>query len=182
MLKRVKKYIKNAILHNKHYQKIRWNKKYDEQDPYGYKNNPDDIRRKDRIIGIAKKYCPVNGYKMALDIGAGEGWITTDLPAEEIYGYDTSDIAMSRFPSNVKPIQSIHKDMVFDLIIATGVLYEGYGYKWIIKKINECASMIVITCNIKESEQGIGMLQGKEIFYEEFDYRNFVEILRVFKY
>ena len=171
---------KQLISNNRFLLKRRFNKVYKKEDPWNYKSNPEDIKRKDWIIGLAKKFCPDHRYKKALDIEAGEGWITTDLPAEEIYGYDVSDIAMSRFPSNIKPLHNVKGR--FDLIIATGVLYESYGYKWIIDKINKCASCVAITCNIKKLEYGIDRLQGKQVFCDEFSYRNYVEIIRVFKY
>lgn len=165
MLKIFKKYtrkIYQTICASNYYQKRMNNRSYKKEDPWKNKYNPAHIKRKEWIIGLAKKYGPVGGYKKAIDLGAGEGWITTDLPAEEIYGYDISDIAMSRFPANVKPLHIVNGK--FDLIIATGVLYKGYGYKWIIDKINECASSIVLTCHIKELEYGIDGIKGNQVF------------------
>src|SRR5690606_19701810 len=64
-------------------------------DPWNYQNTPDDLKRKEIIL---KHIEPCDTI---LDIGAGEGWITKDLPANEIYAIELSDIAASRFPKNV---------------------------------------------------------------------------------
>jgi hypothetical protein len=144
---------------------------YSNEDPWGYITNPDDSKRKEIILSLLDK------YDRALDIGCGEGFITKDLPAKEIYGYDVSDVAMKRLPSNVKPLKVIEGK--FDLIIATGVLYKQYDYKWILNKIKECACGTVITCNIKDWE--INDLEN-QVSEMEFPYREFTQKLRIYDF
>ena len=92
---------------------------YEKQDPWGFKNNPHDILRKEIIIEKSLDFCKSvlnkNTYMNALEIGAGEGWIIKDLPAENVYGYELSETAKSRWPSNVKDFDTSLK---YDLIIA----------------------------------------------------------------
>ena len=80
-------------------------KEYQTPDPWGFQTHPDDAARKQIILNAltlgANK--PMR-FKRALDIGAGEGWITKDLPADEIFGFEISDTAASRFPANVKRV------------------------------------------------------------------------------
>ena len=181
MMKLVKDYFRDLIVDNNMFLKNRWESHYQNtgEDPWGYKSNSDDIYRKDRIISLAKEYAPVAGFSKALDIGAGEGWITMDLPAEEIFGYDASALAMSRFPSNVKPLYRVLGR--YDCIIATGVLYDSYNYRGTIKKINKCGTSIVITSHIKDLEKGISMINATQVYQEEFNYKEYIQIARVFK-
>ena len=48
---------------------------YKKNDPWSYKTTNDDIIRKEKILSL------LENYNTALDIGCGEGFITTDLPA-----------------------------------------------------------------------------------------------------
>lgn len=147
---------------------------YRKEDPWGYKNNKDDKARKEKII----KACGKKKFKRALDIGAGEGWITGNLPAKKIYGYEISDNASSRFPDNVKKVKKIFGK--YDLILASGVLYEECGCKELIEIINKHASGTVVTCNIKGREISEGLKKPKE--ESEFPYRGYTEVLRVYDY
>jgi len=145
---------------------------YSTPDPWGYQKNKDDIKRKKIIL---KK---IDGkFKRALDIGCGEGWITKDLPADMIYGYEISDNACKRFPKNVKRI--LEPKGKYDLIIATGVLYEHYDYEFFHKMIEKHASGIVLTCNLLLEEMP---LNKKPIFKTQFLYRERIEQLRVYDY
>ena len=171
----------NYCTRSTYFQSRRWNKVYEKEDPWQYKTNADDIKRKEIIIELARSYSPKQGYERALDIGAGEGWITTDLPAREIYGYDASAIAMSRFPSNVRPLSRRRVKGSFDLVIATGILYKDYGCDWVVGKINQCASSVVITAAKKELECGIEKIQLEQIHRVEFRHRQGVQVVRVFK-
>lgn len=147
---------------------------YEREDPWDYKTNPEDVKRKKIIIDCLEKY---GRFSKALDIGCGEGWITEDLPAIQKYGFDVSENALSRLPSNVIPLREI--DGKFDLIIATGVLYQHYEWEKITEMIIKHASSIILTCNIKDWE--IMKLPYTQIEYAEFPYREFVEVLRVFQ-
>ncbi len=146
---------------------------YSTPDPWGYESNQDDIKRKNIILS------KLNKYKRALDIGCGEGWITKDLPAKEIYGIEEADLAAERLPKNIKRIDEPNGK--YDLIIATGVLYKQYDYEkmtnWIIKHANG----LVLTSNIKSWE--INKLpQDKQIHEEEFKYREYTQKLRIYDF
>lgn len=152
---------------------------YEKKDPWGYQNNIEDIKRKDFILDTLEIYKPKDGFSKALDLGAGEGWITKDLPAKEIYGYDISEKAMSRFPKNVKVW-----DMEwgkFEIILATGILYKQYNFKWFLDKIRKHAIGKVLTCNIASWE--INDLPKELIIYEtKFSYRQYTEHLVVYDF
>src|SRR3990172_9100655 len=88
---------------------------YQNEDPWGYKTNSEDAKRKQIIIDTLKKY---GTFSKAIDVGAGEGWITADLPASEFFGFEISDVAASRFPANVNRVTEYGQ---YDLITACGV-------------------------------------------------------------
>lgn len=146
---------------------------YKHIDPWGYKTNPDDAKRKSIILKVLEGHI----FDKALDIGCGEGFITTDLPAKEIYGYDISEIATSRLPENVKYMYPIVGQ--FDLVIATGVLYRQYDYVDIINTINEVANGVILTCNIASWELRIPCVS---FFEYEFPYRNYIERLALYDF
>ncbi len=158
-------------------------KKYKTPDPWGYKTNPDDIIRKELILRSLFHY---DGFECALDIGCGEGWITAELPARIICGYDISENAMSRLPDNIVKVDKSELEtnkMKFDLIIATGVLYKHYDYEWMISTINRLATGIVLTCNIFESEiPDVEDSFKNQILGFDFPYRKMIERLRIFDY
>lgn len=150
---------------------------YNTPDPWGYYSNEHDQRRKDIILDIAKQHGKT--YKKALDIGAGEGFITKDLPAKTIHAIEISDEAAKRLPSSVKRVDK--PQGFYDLIICTGVLYKQYNYKQITDWIKNHASGIVITSNIKSWE--INELPvDKQIEELEFPYREYTQKLRVYKW
>lgn len=143
---------------------------YEKADPWGYEKNPDDIERKKIILDHLD-----GTYQKALDIGCGEGWITKDLPATEIYGLELSDNAAERFPEGVKRV--LEPEGKYDLIITTGTLYRQYDYRRILEWIKEHASGIVLTCNIASWE--INDL-GEAFLEVNFPYRNYKERLALY--
>ena len=56
---------------------------YAVSDPWLYRQTLDDQIRKDLILD----FLPLK-YQRALDIGCGEGFVTTDLPAIDIHGIE----------------------------------------------------------------------------------------------
>jgi len=153
---------------------------YEKEDPWGYKNNKDDDKRKEYIL---KELWLYPFFNKALDLGCGEGFLTKYLPAKKIYGYDISDTALSRLPKNVIPLKRNEIIDKYDLIIATGILYKHYNYMDFINIINKYASGIVLTCNIKDWEKGINLLKNEKIHRRmEFKYKKYIEILRIFNY
>jgi hypothetical protein len=152
---------------------------YDKEDPWKYTTTADDHARKDRIISVLKvfreNYQP---FARALDLGAGEGWLTKDLPALVKHGYEISDKAASRFTDRVER----KCEGTYDLVIATGVLYTHYDWWSLVKLITLHASRIVLTCNIKdwENSTAIGLIPGRQVLEFDFPYRQYVQKLRVF--
>jgi hypothetical protein len=145
---------------------------YESIDPWGYQDNPDDIKRKEIILSECK-----GNFSSALDIGAGEGWITKDLPANKIFALELSDNACSRLPDNVKRVSK--PEGKYDLIIATGVLYKEYDYEELNRIINDHAGGLVVTCNIKPLE--INNIKLTLIKEYDFPYREYIEHLAVYE-
>lgn len=99
---------------------------YDKPDPFSYRLSSDDWLRRGIVRDIlSPEGCVV--YQRALDLGAGEGFVTENLPAAAIWGYDVSEKAMSRFPAgSVLRFDPVIHAKPFDLICAMGVLYPFY--------------------------------------------------------
>ncbi len=148
---------------------------YKTADPWGYETNPDDLDRKKRIL----KAIPRGYYPRAIDIGCGEGWITKDLPADKIDGIEWSDTAAERLPDNVRRV--LKPIGYYDLIIVTGVLYKQYDYEQIMSWVasHRTRDSVVVTCHIKDWEQELPIMRAEHV--EEFPYRNYTQVLRVFK-
>lgn len=145
---------------------------YKKEDPWGFKSTPDDAHRKRRILDACG-----GRYGTALDIGAGEGWITTDLPADSIYGIEGSAIAASRFPGNVTHIQEpVGK---YDLVVATGIFYEQYDYKLFTRWVLEHTGIRAVISNIGDLEILSDELLEKVVHSEWFPYRKWKQHLLV---
>lgn len=148
---------------------------YERVDPWGYETNPEDAKRKARILSLI----PAKQYQRALDIGCGEGFITRDLPASIIEGVEKSDLAAARLPSNIIRVQA--PTGKYDLIVGTGILYPQYDFQLFTKWVIEHASGIVLLSNIKSWE--INMLPvGKQVYEEEYPYREFTQKLRIYDF
>jgi SAM-dependent methyltransferase len=152
-------------------------KSYQTPDPWCYKSNPEDQKRKSYILHILDLFSPFN---RALDIGCGEGWITEHLRAAELWGYEISDTAASRFPFSVK--RANPPEGKFELVVATGVLYGHYNWKLFTNLINKHASRIILTSNIKswELDEAVRSIPGKEILKIEFPYNEHKQRMRIF--
>lgn len=143
---------------------------YSTPDPWGYTQNPEDTKRKEIILSYLTE------HKKALDIGAGEGWITKDIPAQIIHALEISDKASSRFPTNVTRVTTPDTD--YDLIVACGVLYQQYDWQRMID-ILKTSKKTILTCNISDWELGLEQL-GKPDVEIYFPYRNYQEHLCVY--
>nr|WP_162988762.1 class I SAM-dependent methyltransferase [Pedobacter schmidteae] len=105
-------------------------------DPWDYHSNPEDRKRKEILL----TEIPALAYKNVLDIGCGQGFITTALPGEKVTGIDISAEAIKRAQTHQRPGLQFQQGDIFklselaaeekhDLIIITGVLYPQYiGY------------------------------------------------------
>lgn len=149
---------------------------YSKTDPWGYQDNSDDKFRKQAILDALSPFAP---FKRALDIGAGEGWITKDLPAKKLEAYELSDLAAARMPNNIKRVTE--PSGKYDLIIATGVFYEQYDHQAMLKLIEDHASDIVLTCNIKEWEIN-PLPSGRIIHCLEFPYRTYTQRMVIYRW
>lgn len=110
---------------------------YTVEDPWRYKSTPDDAMRVARLLAALPDW----PYGRVLDIGCGNGFLTSELPGKNVLGVDISERAIDwarlraseRSDSNrfcferysifdLDPLQLGR----FDLIIITGVLYPQY--------------------------------------------------------
>lgn len=149
----------------------------EKEDCWGFKTNPEDAKRRSIIIARAAQY---GWYSDALDIGAHEGFITEHLPADRLSAYELSDNAASRLPKTITRVSLPTRG--YDLVLATGVFYSHYRWSSFVEIINRCATNIILTCNIKNWEvPGILQIRATQIHEEEFDYREYVQKLRVFR-
>lgn len=152
--------------------------KYSKPDPWGYRDRSDDQARRMEIISACLMFMPAFSslYDRAIDIGCGEGWITGFLPAKETHGIEISDLAASRFPDNVQRVSGPQGK--YELVVATGVLYDHYNYDQIVRWIEEASAAIIVTCNIEKHERPISI--GKQVHHKRFSYYAGNQILRVF--
>lgn len=149
---------------------------YSKTDPWGYNDNMDDKDRKMYILDAISPYAP---FKRALDIGAGEGFITKDLPAKEIEAIEVSDSASERLPSHVKRVKK--PSGVYDLIILTGVLYDQYEGQKMLDWAKEHCDGIILTCNILTWEVN-SLPSEKMIHCYTFPYRTYEQILKIYNF
>jgi tRNA G46 methylase TrmB len=141
------------------------------EDPWGYKINLDDLHRKNKILSI------LDNYETALDIGCGEGFVTTHLPATKIFGIELSDNASLRLPSNVNRLNE--PSGKYELVITTGTLYQQYNHQQITQWIKESASHHILVGGIKDWI--IWSDFGKIIKEIEFQYREYTQIVRLYE-
>jgi len=167
---------------------------YAKPDPWKYETTAADAFRKERILRACNMFSPIfkgvtpsssgyKNYRKALDIGAGEGWITKDLPADEIWGYELSDTAASRWPNGIRRIRGTD-DVIpdsFDLVTLCGVLYPQYDYLFMALMGSLAASGIVVTCHIQGKRwECYRYHESKKVYEETFPYRNYEERLAVY--
>jgi hypothetical protein len=146
---------------------------YKNVDPWGYTINEEDHFRKKMILDLLAEY----SYLSALDVGCGEGFITKDLPAKNIYGYDVSDTAMSRLPDNIIPYADPY--LKYDLVVTTGTLYNQYDHEGIVSIIKNTADRHILVAGIKDwlIEYNFGNIIKKT----EFQYRGYIQLLKLYE-
>lgn len=162
---------------------------HNNEDPWGYNSNADDLVRKNILLSEI----PEKTYKKVLDIGCGQGFITKDLPGKIIYGVDISQSAIDfankitsdRVQFKQGSIFEIDKlfDIKFDLIIITGVLYSQYIgkssnliYLLIDKILEDDGILISVHINEWYSSQ-FPYFKVKQLYY---DYREFTHNLEIY--
>lgn len=139
---------------------------YADEDPWNYRDHPDDQRRLDEIRGLLSGH----RFQSALDIGCGNGFVTTALPAEKVLGIDLSSAAIgwakkraeslrdaNRFSFEVQSIFDIDtlSEEAFDLVVITGVLYPQYigrGFSLIRLKVDRILARggTLLSCHIDD--------------------------------
>lgn len=140
-------------------------------DPWNYYTTNDDAKRKAKILGI------LDTYERALDIGAGEGFVTEDLPAKVIHAIELSDNAAARLNDRIK---RVHKpEGKYDLVITTGTLYGQYDHQQIAKWIRESATEHVLVAGIKSWLQPYEF--GKILKQEEMPYREYTQLITLYE-
>lgn len=139
---------------------------YDKPDPWGYYMNAEDTRRRNELMALL----PSRKWRRTLDIGCGNGFLTLELPGDDVLGVDLSEAAIewarkaaatrsdsARFRFEVRSIFDLKPPDAggFDLVTITGVLYPQY-----IGRAASVVSLIVdrllapggilVTCHIDE--------------------------------
>lgn len=149
---------------------------YANTDPWAYTSTPDDELRKWHIYS-ALPY----KFKRILDIGAGEGFITSAFKnrADSIEAIEISDNAAKRLPDYIKRVKK--PTGKYDLIIATGVLYEQYNWEQMRKWIEEHADGFVITSHYDEMV-AYDVFDKPQILTAQFLYRKGNQVLRVYRW
>jgi 2-polyprenyl-3-methyl-5-hydroxy-6-metoxy-1,4-benzoquinol methylase len=139
---------------------------YDNADPWGYDSHPDDLRRKNELLALL----PTRHIERTLDVGCGNGFLTVQLPGDEVVGTDLSEMAINwcreRSQQLPKPERftflplsifdpSFRTLGKFDLVVITGVLYPQYigmagaTARAVIDEVTQPGG-VVVTCHIKE--------------------------------
>lgn len=158
------------------------------EDPWKYESTPDDAIRKSILLSEL----PRQSFHRVLDIGCGQGYVTRDLPGEEITGIDISAQAIRHAQQcadeRIRFIQGSIFDLdsrlegEFDLIVVTGVLYPQYighalgiAYRQIIKLLAD--SGFLVSVHIDEwYEARFPLLRLREYFYPYREYTHRLEI------
>jgi len=152
---------------------------YEIPDQWNYFNNPEDKKRRKKILQVLKQY---GQFETALDIGAGEGFITRILPAKKIFFQELSDLASSRQPQEFERV-TFETEKKFDLVVATGVFYQQYDYEelhdFAIRTLERGG--ILLTVHIASWEKPIEHQDLIELHEETYPYREYTHKLRLFK-
>ena len=149
---------------------------YEQDDPWEYTVTPDDIYRKRFYLTVLEGLGEY--YDRALDVGAGEGFITGDLPAKQIHAIEMSDNAASRLPKNVERVFAPEGE--YDLVLVTGLLYRQYDHEQIARLVLEAASKHVCVGGIQDWLLPYPF--GRLIETFRFPYREYTSVFNVYKY
>ena len=160
--------------------------RYATPDPWGVKENLDDAKRFEEILGAI----PKGKYKRALDVGCGEGVLTVQLPADEKVGIDISERAIGRCIGDAEfKVHNLLEDKFdkrkkYDLIVIAGVLYEfpqrvADDLIGILKK-----GGILVDCHINQwsypSFEELKLIKEKEFSYSSCNHE-YTQQLKVYK-
>lgn len=146
---------------------------YSNKDPWQYEHTQDDQVRKSKILALL-----TNQYERALDIGGGEGWISKDLPAKSIEVYEVSENARKRLPDGILGVTEATGD--YDLVVATGVLYQHYHFEEMLEIIKKHATKTILIAGIKDWLVDTTQL-GSLVYEEEFPYREYTQVIKIYE-
>lgn len=152
-------------------------------DAWGYKTNPHDAKRKEMILRALQMALDSeikDVFDKALDIGAGEGFVTKDLPAKTIHAIELSTNAARRFPKKIKRVNA--PEGKYDLIIATGVLYDHYDWETFRNWIDMHASQYVLVSHYDKVGKPHDRWKKTLITMADFPYRDGTQYLRLYKW
>ena len=163
---------------------------YENEDPWRYEQNPDDLQRRAILLSVI----PKKQYNKVLDIGCGNGFITNYLPGKKIIGIDISSraiqFAKKKAPPHVEyftysifDLPFLEWNNFFDLIVLTGVLYPQYignSEKLIYSIIDDLLipNGILISCHIEEWY--FSRFPYITLHREYYTYREYVHLLEVY--
>lgn len=168
---------------------------YENEDPWGYDSIPDDKARKERLLS----FLPRQKYSRVLDIGSGNGFVTFDLPGEQIFGLDVSSNAVrwanarAHARNEFERYKFFHASLfdipemnfgTFDMIIITGVLYSQYiGKSRILTNLIIDSILnkggILVSCHI--DDWNTGRFPYSVIDVSVYQYREYFHRLEVYK-
>lgn len=162
---------------------------YTTKDPWKYENSADDLLRKDVLLSEL----PSQRYSHVLDIGCGHGFVTRDLPGDNIIGVDISYEAIQQAKQYQRDEIAFLKGSIFeltemfsekfDLIIITGVLYKQY--------IGNSLRLVYVVIDQLLAENGILASVHINSWYEAkfpylliseyyYDYRKYIHRLEIY--
>lgn len=169
---------------------------YSSEDPWEYRTHPDDAKRKTYLLGEL----PQKIYKKVLDIGCGEGFVTRELPGDEVIGIDLSEQAIGRAKQaatkrdaglDAKKLDFMALslfdlpgkfDQEFDLMVITGVLYQQYigeaqaSVRIIVDKLLKPGGILACVHVSEWYRMRFPYFRLKEVFYQYREYTHLLEI------
>ena len=169
---------------------------YTQHDPWGYENNPDDLRRRAELLSLISGLRP----QRTLDIGCGDGFITFSLPGAQVIGVDIAENAIgiahsvqknrpdgARFlfkACSIFNLDEIFPPQTFDLIVITGVLYQQYigDAKSVVRLLIDRLLVpggILVCCHIEDWYKPFFCYTT--IDQAKYPYRNYTHLLEVSK-
>lgn len=147
---------------------------YKDEDPWQYRTTQDDIDRRERLLYIMRRYGP---FDRALDIGAGEGFVTEMIPSTKIHAIEISDLAATRFAPHIKRVHE--PEGMYDFVMTTGTMYQQYDHEKIYQTIKKCSAKYILIAGIKDWL--IDYKYGTLVHEEEFQYREYIQKVSLYE-
>jgi SAM-dependent methyltransferase len=165
---------------------------YEDADPWGYDDTPDDAERRARLLGAL----PARAYDRTLDIGCGNGFVTARLPGREIVGVDLSAKAVAHAARRVASTERRRVSFftrslfectpdelgTFDLVVVTGVLYPQYiggAFSVATETIRRLLAPGAIVASVHIEEWNVHRLPFTTLYVSVDRYREFFHRLEI---